>query len=125
MEFAQNVRNSGNSENLTSQSDKIYGRFMGNIMKNNYALMKSRLIMYHFTFKYKLYSTHCCRSVTSNFNGLCDIFALFALKCITDKCYTVRHSQQQMVEASYIEFQRLKKILMEYVYIVHSLIYVN
>jgi hypothetical protein len=115
MEFAQNVRNSRNSEHLTSQPNKIYGRFMGNIMKNNYALMESRLIMYHCTCKYKLYGTHCCRSVTSNYNGLCDIFALFALKCITDKCSTVRHSQHQMVEASYIEFLRMKKRLMGYI----------
>jgi hypothetical protein len=85
MDFTQNVRNSENAEQLTPQSKKIHGSFMGNIIKNNYALMKSRLIMYYFTCKYKFYGTHCCRSVTSNFSGLCDIFALLALKCITAK----------------------------------------
>jgi hypothetical protein len=101
MKFAQNVCNSGNLEHLTSQSNKIHGRFMGNIIKNNYALMKSRLIMYHFTCKYKLYNTHCRRNVTSNFSSVCDIFALFALNCVTDKYYKMGHSQQQMMEASY------------------------
>jgi len=92
MEFAQKIRNSENSEQPTSKTNKFHGRFMGNIMKNIYALMKSRFIMYQFTCKCIFYGKHCCKSVASNLSDLCNIFVLFALNFITDKYYTKRHS---------------------------------
>jgi len=64
--------------------------------------------MYQFTCNYKLYGKRCCKSVTSNLSDLCDRFVLLVLNFITDKYYTMRHSQKQVVETSYTEFQRMK-----------------
>jgi len=58
--------------------------------------------MHQFPCKCKFYGKYCCKSVTSNLSDLCDRFVLFSLNFIADKYYTMRHSQQQTVETSYI-----------------------